>query len=142
MEDNESYIRWQNIRITQLGFANNLIIILTIGSLGFLMNFLNESEALNRFQKILIWLGCPLLLISCLLGLILIINRLKDFRITAQIARKREMEESFEIDILRSQAKEIGEKTWKLFIWQVRTFYFALVCLIIIISMNFIHKII
>jgi len=38
MEKNESYIRWQNIRITQLGFANNIIIGLSVGSLAYLMN--------------------------------------------------------------------------------------------------------
>lgn len=142
MEKNESYIRWQNIRITQLGFANNLIIALTVSSLGYLMNFIDKSNLFNGWQKLLIWFGCPILLISCLLGLILIMNRLEDFKITAQIARKRELGQNMDIEILRNQTKEIGKKTWNLFIWQVCTFFIGFVCLIIIISINFIQKII
>jgi hypothetical protein len=140
-EKNESYIRWQNIRITQLGFANNIIIGLSVGSLAYFMNFITKTVSFNFYQKILIWLGCPLLLISCLLGLILIINRLEDFRITSQIARKRELGENMDIEILRSQTKEIGKKTWNLFIWQVSTFFSGFVCLIVIIAINFIQKI-
>ncbi len=141
-EKNASYTRWQNIRITQLGFANNLIIGLSVGSLGYLMNFINNTNSFNTFQKILIWIDCPLLLISCLVGLLLIINRLEDFKITAQIVRKREFEENMNIEILRSLTKELGEKTWNLFIWQVSTFFAGFVSLIIIISVNFIQKII
>ena len=106
-EKNESYIRWQNIRMTQLGFANNIIIGLSVGTLAYLMNFITKSISFNVYQKILIWLDCPLLLISCLLGLTLMINRLEDFRITSQIARKRELGENMDIEILRSQTKEI-----------------------------------
>jgi hypothetical protein len=138
---NESYIRWQNIRITQLGFANNLIIGLSVGLLGYLMSFITKSISFNLFQKILIWFCCPLLLISCLMGLLLIINRLEDFRITSQIARKRELGENVDIKILRSQTKEIGKKTWNLFIWQVSTFFLGFVCIIAIILINFIQKI-
>lgn len=141
MGKNESYIRWQNIRITQLGFANNLIIGLSVGSLGYLMNFVTKSNSFNLFQKILIWFGCPLLLISCFVGLLLIINRLEDFKITSQIALKRELGENVDIEILRSQTKEIGKRTWNLFIWQVSTFFSGFVCLILIISINFIQKI-
>ncbi len=122
-EKNESYIRWQNIRMTQLGFANNIIIGLSVGTLAYLMNFITKSISFNVYQKILIWLDCPLLLISCLLGLTLMINRLEDFRITSQIARKRELGENMDIEILRSQTKEIGRNTWNLFIWQVSTFF-------------------
>jgi hypothetical protein len=87
---NESYIRWQNIRITQLGFANNLIITLTVASLGYLMNFINSHNILNFFQKLLFWISSTLLIFSCFVGLLVIINRLEDFKITAQIAKKRE----------------------------------------------------
>ena len=68
------------------------------------------------------------------------INRLEDFRITSQIARKRELGENMDIEILRSQTKEIGRNTWNLFIWQVSTFFSGFVCLIIIIAINFIQK--
>jgi hypothetical protein len=38
MADNDNFTRWQNIRIMQLGFANNLIILLAVGLLGFSIN--------------------------------------------------------------------------------------------------------
>lgn len=138
---NESYIRWQNIRITQLGFANNLIITLTVASLGYLMNFINAPNILNFFQKLLFWISSTLLIFSCFVGLLVIINRLEDFKITAQIAKKRGTEENINISILREKTEKLGKKTWNLFISQVSTFFIGFLFLTIIIFISIFNKI-
>jgi hypothetical protein len=138
---NESFIRWQNIRITQLGFANNLIITLSVASLGYLMNFINIPNILNFFQKLLFWISSTLLIFSCFFGLLLVVNRLEDFKITAQIAKKRETEENINISILREKTEKLGKKTWNLFITQVSTFFVGFLFLTIIISISIFNKI-
>lgn len=65
MENNKSYLKWQGIRISQLGFANNLIIVLAIALLGFIIDFIQtENLTLSSVQKFLFWIGCSLVLIS------------------------------------------------------------------------------
>lgn len=86
---NENYIRWQNYRITQLGFTINLLIILAVGLIAFTIKYLQSDLILNGFQKILFWFGSFLTLSSIGIGLFVVVNRLEDFRITAQIALKR-----------------------------------------------------
>jgi len=120
--NNESYIRWQNIRISQLGFANNLILGISIALIGFILDFLQTDDlVLNSCQKFLFWVGGSLTLVSIGFGLYVVFNRLEDFRLTAQIARKRETGKTDGIEDDRSESKVLGTKTWNCFIWQVST---------------------
>ena len=131
MEDNKSYLKWQDIRISQLGFANNLIIALAIALLGYIIDFIQtDNLILTCFQKILFWLGCSLILISIGLGIFVVINRLEDFKLTAKIARKRETGERDGIESDRLKSKRLGEKTWNGFIWQIVTFIVSFLVLI------------
>ncbi|WP_422353887.1 hypothetical protein [Roseivirga pacifica] len=120
--NNESYIRWQNIRITQLGFANNLILGISIALIGFMLDFLQTDDlVLNSCQKFLFWVGGSLTLVSIGFGLYVVFNKLDDFRLTAQIARKRETGKTDGIEDDRTESKVLGTKTWNCFIWQVST---------------------
>ncbi|MGG7035137.1 MAG: hypothetical protein ACI7YS_08085 [Flavobacterium sp.] len=129
----QSFIRWQGILISQLGFANNLVIGLNVGVLGYLMNFIKNATILNGFQKILFWTTCLSIVVSLLTGLILVINRIDDFKITAKIARKRETNNREGIEQDRNESKEIGKKTWNLFVWQISTFFVSLICALVLI---------
>ncbi len=134
MTDKESYIRWQNIRITQFGFANNLIIGLSIAQVGYIVNFIqSDNLVLNCFQKILFWFGGGLSLVSIALGIFVVFNRLEDFRLTAKIAKNRESDiiESLETD--RKKSMKLGKKSWNTFIWQTSTFIIGFLLLLIII---------
>ncbi len=143
MNNNDSYVRWQNIRITQLGFANNLLIALGVTLIGFTLEFIQADELiLNCFQKFLFWIGITLSVVSIALGVYVVINRLKDFKLTAQIARKREKENTSGIDEDRAQADTLGKKTWNCFIWQVVTFSIGFLMLLIMILIELIDKIV
>jgi hypothetical protein len=49
------------------------------------------------------------------------VNRLRDFRLTTQIARRREKDET-DLQVLRDEAKSLGNFTWGLFWFQVASF--------------------
>jgi hypothetical protein len=64
-------------------------------------------------------------------GIWIVINRLKDFRLTTRTARKREAmlknekteeEVDKELATYRVKSKELGETTWILFWWQIGSF--------------------
>lgn len=123
MEKQDKYIRWQAIRINQLGFINNLAIGLSLGLLAYNFNFiLPDDIELNCLQKVLFWISTVLTVVSVFIGLILSINRLEDFRLTAQIARREEKKETENIEIDRAKSEKLGKKTWCLFTWQIVTF--------------------
>lgn len=123
MEKQDKYIRWQAIRINQLGFINNLAIGLSLCLLAYNFNFiLPDDIELNCLQKVLFWISALLTVVSVFIGLILSINRLEDFRLTAQIARKEEKKETENIEIDRVKSEKLGNKTWCLFTWQIATF--------------------
>lgn len=83
-----SFVRWQSITITQLGYAVNLFLTFATASLGFALSLVKDSG----FQP-----GCwgrcffdfSLLAfaVSILLGSLCVLNRLKDFRLTKDIAK-------------------------------------------------------
>lgn len=132
MSVNESYLRWQDIRINQLGFANNLIIGLSVGLIGFSLNFIENQEVLSLAQKSFFWLGCGLELISLLLGILLVWNRLEDFRLTAKIALIRESGNKEGLEVMRTDSTKLGEKTWKYLNFQMIAFFVGFVCITIL----------
>lgn len=87
------YPRLQERVQTQLGFLNNLLITLAIGVLAFSANASANSTELSelRWRKWLLFAGIILLALSVLVGLRLANNRLQSLRITARVARMREL---------------------------------------------------
>ncbi|PHN95485.1 hypothetical protein CSC80_09205 [Maribacter sp. 6B07] len=134
---NKSYLKWQDIRIKQLGYANNLIIALAVAVLGFAINFIQtEDLILSSFQKKLFWVASSLIIISIGLGIFVILNRLEDFKLTAQIARKRDKNERDRIEDDRLKSEKMGKKTWNSFIWQIVTFLVSFLCLLILVLIS------
>ncbi len=134
---NKSYLKWQDIRIKQLGYANNLIIALAVAVLGFAINFIQtEDLILSSFQKKLFWVASSLIIISIGLGIFVILNRLEDFKLTAKIARKREKNERDGIEDDRLKSERMGKKTWNSFIWQIVTFLVSFLCLLILVLIS------
>lgn len=133
----KSYLKWQDIRINQLGYANNLIIALAVALLGFTIKFIQtEDLILSNFQKVLFWIICSLIIISVGLGIYVVLNRLEDFKLTAQIARKRETNERDGIENDRLKSEKLGKKTWNSFIWQIVTFLGSFLCLLILVLIS------
>jgi hypothetical protein len=141
MEKSGKYIRWQAIRINQLGFINNLILGLSLGLLAYNFNFIIPDEIqLNCFQKLLFWISIILNVTSVFIALILAINRLEDFRLTAQISRKEEKNQTDNIKFDRAKSNKLGKKTWCLFTWQIATFLIGFLTSAIYILIELFNK--
>lgn len=137
-----SFIRWQAITIGQLTYAINLILAFSVATLGFQVTLLlNEKFTPLSWQKCVFSLSLVLLSISVALGIWVVINRLRDFRVTTKAARKKEggaREE--EIEPYRVIYRKLGEKTWCLFWWQVSTFGFGALCMVLSVLASASHK--
>lgn len=142
MDKKSTYDKWESHRIAQLSFINNLVIGLSVALIGYLFNFIAPSNIIfNCFQKLLFWIGSSLSLFSIGIGIFVAINRLRDFRLTAKIARKREKNNQETIQTDRNEAKIIGKKTWKGFIWQIVSFGISFLCISIILLIEYWDKI-
>ena len=133
----ERIVRWDKYRINQFSYTNNLFIGLNSGFLAF---FISQSDLTLRPCLILIdvyLLAILALIISFFTGIATTLNRLYDFRETAQLTKERK--KNFEhrhniiqhcnIDKIRQkishlelETKKIGNKTWILLKWQIWTF--------------------
>jgi hypothetical protein len=133
----ERVVRWDNYRINQFSYANNLITTL---NLAFLVFFISQSGLQvndNCFMFSLQALTFTLLIISFLAGLMTTLNRLQDFRKTALLTKRRkkkfEHDHNFkfhsDIEIIKSEILELeketnqkGKNTWTLIQWQIWSF--------------------
>lgn len=90
-EPRGSFIRWQSITIAQLAYAVNLTLGFSVATLAFQVTLLlDEKFSPVSWQKCGFSISIILLLASVALGIWCVINRLKDFRATTKVARKRE----------------------------------------------------
>ena len=116
-QKNESFVRWQGRSLEQLGIAINLLLSLCLATIGFTISKLLDKDFifLNHFTRKIILLGSFNILLTILLVLFLIYNRLHSFKKTTQIARKRETNNLSNIDILREKVKKADKLTWLFF---------------------------
>lgn len=130
------FVRWQGRTITQLGYAVNLLLILTTGAFGFTMNLLTKDVGV--WPRWSIFVAGALFLLAIVLGLVCVLNRLHDFRKTAQIAKDREdwQEQSVpqaEIDRRlsdrRCETEHLGKRTWLLLRVQAMVFVLGILTL-------------
>lgn len=91
MIDSEgSFVRWQSRRIEQFGVVTNLLLGLATGVLALEMPIAFGEKPPSGAQGAVVGTSVALLFGSVAVGLIVAWNRLKSFRLTAQIARRRE----------------------------------------------------
>lgn len=109
---NDSFQRWQKITIDQLGYALNLILTLTVAALGYWFVLLTDKEFIpGPSAKCAMILSLLTLGLSAISGLACIINRLWDFRGTAQRARDNSSPET----PTKACLGGLGQATWVLF---------------------------
>jgi uncharacterized membrane protein YbhN (UPF0104 family) len=128
-----SFTRWQSITIAQLTYAINLVLAFSVTALGFQITILLD-EKFNpvSWQKCAFLLSLVILLASVGLGIWCVINRLRDFRATTKVARMREKGKSDEeMQPYRALYENLGEKTWRLFWWQIGTFGVGVLLLVL-----------
>lgn len=84
----EKYVRWSDKTRDQLSFFNNLLLTISIGFLSFVFTQEKYSGSLKfpiQVNSILMSTSVILILLSVIIGLLLVVNRLYDFRITSHI---------------------------------------------------------
>lgn len=119
-EDNEKFVRWQGLTISQLTQAVSVVLGLAVAALGFDVTLLmNEKFTPVSWQKCLFGVALLALLLSVAFGVWCVINRLRDFRATMKAARD---DNSPEANEARALATRFGQRTWALFWWQIGTF--------------------
>jgi len=137
-KNNESFIRWQAITIGQLSYAINLILGFSVAGLGFGVSLLLK-DTFNpiSWQKYTFVLSLVSLLASFALGVWCTVNRLRDFRATMRITRKRDKEEcETEVQALRLLTDKLGKKTWGIFWWQIGTFSAGILFMVIAVAFS------
>jgi hypothetical protein len=142
MSNNEkrSFIRWQRRTIEQLGFVNNLFIFLATGMLAFQVSLAIGDVSLTTFDRYSIVTAASLMFISIGLGCYVAWNRLRSFRLTAQIAYKRESGKREGIEDLRNKVSNLDKKTWPLLCAQGVSFGLGALLLVIFAIINFIGR--
>ncbi len=123
-KNRESSIRWQSRSIEQFGYALNLVLGLSVAAIGFELSLILGDELKNGgWKNCLFAISLLSLLLSVAVGLLCVVNRLRDFRATAETARQREDGASdLELQSLRTLTRKLGQKTWLLLWWQIATF--------------------
>lgn len=137
----KSFIRWQNISLKQLSYSNNLFIGLAIALISYIFNIISNVIELTNCQKIFFWLSLISLIVSTSAGICLSIKRLKNFKITAQIARNKEKKDIKNLENLRKISKRLGELTWYYFYLQVGAFIVGFILTTIFIILIYSNKI-
>lgn len=87
--DGGSFVRWQQITMSQFGQMNNLLITLAVALLAYYTNLLLEKRILHVDAQILAKVTLVLLMGSIVAGLVCGLSRLAAFRMIAQVAKHR-----------------------------------------------------
>ncbi len=130
MNQKNRYIRWQQIRIDQMGKVINLIMGLSTFNLGFLLNFISNHESpFACWQKWLFGISLFIVLLSIIFGVAVSLNRLYDFRWTAKKVgiKERVIVDSQDSNYYGEKASKLGKCTWKLLWLQLGAFLFGLI---------------
>ncbi len=123
----ERFARWQSREIDQLGFVNNLFIVLATGVLGFQTDLIFKYNQTLECNKLFLFLSILLTLFSLGIGCFVAINRLKDFRMTQKIIRSEWKNKDVKNRIeMRAQVKEFGEKTWLFLYYQIISLFLSI----------------
>lgn len=135
-KNRESSVRWQGRTIKQFGYALNLVLGLSIAGIGYETTLiLNRKIECEGWQKYMLAISLLALVISAGVALWCVIARLRNFRLTAEIARKREDGASdVELMPLRAKSKDLGNFSWVLFWWQIGSFAFGVFALVVVVA--------
>ena len=138
------YLRWENRRIEQMGFINNLLTgLASILLFWMLQGSLEEKLVVSQCINWVVLIAGFCFLLAVVFGLWLAFNRLNDFRKTAELIRQEHERASTFKDIdAKQQAqlkrviekeknrnKNIGNRSWSLLVTQFILFISGLLSL-------------
>lgn len=135
--ENDKFPRWQKITIDQFGYTLNLILTFTIAALGYWFVLLKDRDfAPASSAKCIMILSLLALAFSAICGIICAINRLWDFRGTAQRAHDNPEAPT------KEHLDRLGRITWVLFYLQLSTFTLGVALLAVSLLLTYGGKIV
>jgi hypothetical protein len=136
-----SFIRWQAITLKQLTYAVNLILTLSVATLGFAFSLLRDKDfRLEHSNRCLFDIASLLILISITIGIWCVVNRLRDFRITTKVSKMRRDKDEAEIAPYVALYETLGRRTWCLFLTQITLFAISIVLYTVCVVLVFHNK--
>ena len=124
----DRFQRWRKIAIDQLGYAINLILTLTVATLGYWFVLLKDRDFCpSSSAKCAMILSLLALGLSAFSGGVCVVNRLYDFRGTAKRAGGLSSAST------KEHLRRLGRRTWCLF--RVQLIAFAVGVLALAISL-------
>ncbi len=144
-------VRWDNHRINQFSYTNNLLIGLNLAFLGFFITQSGFNISSNCYLCTLQLLTILFLITSFFTGIKTVLNRLQDFRKTAQLTKKKKKKFKHdnkikscsdietiksEIGTLDSETKKLGSNTWIFLRWQIWTFLIGTIAGVIYLTLE------
>lgn len=138
----DRFARWQGKTNEQFGYYNNLLLGLSIASLAYLINFFDKEtfHIESCTQKFICLSSLILLLVSSAAGSYLGFNRLKDFRKTTKLISHRIEGQISEVEALKQQTKYLGDLSWGLLYFQIFTFMFGEIFLVVFLTVTYSSK--
>jgi hypothetical protein len=119
-KDNIRYVRWQQFKIDQMGKVISLVVGLATFNLGFLLNFIGQSNlTFEKNQKLWLIITILAVIISIISGIIVSITRLYDYRFTARTVGIDEGIVTYSnknSDHYRKITNKLGKYSWG-FLW-------------------------
>jgi hypothetical protein len=136
----ERFTRWQNNAITQLTFSINVFLGLAAAVLGYAVSLLTSDKfAFNGISRFLFAGAMLCQLFSLLAGIVVVITRTLDFRLTARITRNiQKKRDVAQTELWRKKAKALGRTSWRLFWMQI--FFFVVGILSLLASVFITYK--
>lgn len=125
--DSESFVRWQEVTRNHFSALSNLVLALATGVLAFNSSLLVDHKMPSEGSFLFSIASLVFLAASICFALWCSVNRLRDFRLTAQVARKHQRGE-MNIQPLRGESSSMGNLTWRLFWLQVGLFGVGSIC--------------
>lgn len=140
----ELFVRWQGRSLEYFSYSINLLLAFGVGSLGFGVNLLRDTSFCpSGWAKSLFVISLLALLFSVAVGIACVLCRVKDFRYTTKIARKKSQSEfDDELERLRKLVAKVGSRTRLLFLWQVCLFSLGLLVLVGLLAYQYSEKLV
>jgi hypothetical protein len=128
----ESFRRWQVESLAQKQRAAALLLALAGAALGFSVSQLEkETQYIGCHMSLLFSIQAVAQLVSIAAGVLFSLNRVRDFDLTAQIARARELNPgSNRLGLMRKTVRKFGRITRKLYFLQVLAFIVGAICFV------------
>jgi hypothetical protein len=136
----ERFIRWQGNTLAQFSTALSLLSGLALAGLGFLFSLLRDPKfAPTGCYAALFLLALAGFFVAAAAGVLAVITRLLDFRLTARKVRNNPNEP---LTIFGTDSSGYGKVTWRLFWVLLISFGVAVVCSVIVLSRVYLGSIV